>query len=895
MPQCPSCAYGMPEGSRYCAACGSSLESPSSADTITSGPRSISTPSSAEGRFGAGDIVAGRYRIVSLAGRGGMGEVYRAYDNKLEQSVALKFLPAAMSQDGAALARFHNEVRIARQVSHPNVCRMYDIGEWEGMPFLSMEYVDGEDLASLLRRIGRLPSDKAVEIARRLCAALSAAHEKGVLHRDFKPGNIMIDGRGQVLITDFGLAAIAAQVTGPEARHGTPAYMAPEQLAGSQASMRSDIYALGLVLYEMFTGRRPFEAQSREELLRLEEAGAPAGPSTLVRDLDPGVERVILRCLEPDPARRPSSALAVAAALPGGDPLAAALAAGETPSPEMVAASRETATVSVRLAVALLLLAVVGVSMAAVLHGSADLFGNLPTDKSPDVLRERAQNLVHGFGYTEPPVDSHSGFDGGSSYLNYVERHDSSPDRWARLVTQQPPVVYFWYRQSPRNMEPAVWFGTASIGLSPSRTVSDSNPPLVDPGMLLLETDLQGRLYLLETVPRQVEHVEDDQGSAHPPDWSLLFSAAGLDPARFSPTLPRWTPPSPYDARVAWLGAYPGQPANSLRLEAASWHGRPSYFRIVGPWSNPASGPRTRPEDLIWAAVFVVSMTGSALLARRNARLGRGDRRGAFRLAVFVFGNWMLLWLIGSNHRPTIAELQSLITGISASLLWAGVLWVLYIALEPYVRRRWPQTIVGWSRMIAGRLRDPIVGGEILVGTVAGVVVAVLSECRELVRARLGAPPAFLTGSSPLDGLRGAASAWVAQLGISMIEALVLLFVIFLFRLIARSEWGAGALYCLLIVVLNNLGISHAAIGSLFSAAGAALTVFILIRYGLVALAVSLFVVAILLDFPLTLDFSKWYAGQSLLALGTVLALAVFGFREALAGRAVLREEVLAR
>jgi hypothetical protein len=197
--------------------------------------------------------------------------------------------------------------------------------------------------------------------------------------------------------------------------------------------------------------------------------------------------------------------------------------------------------------------------------------------------------------------------------------------------------------------------------------------------------------------------------------------------------------------------------------------------------------------------------------------------------------------------------------------------------------------------MIAGRLRDPIVGGEILVGTVAGVVVAVLSECRELVRARLGAPPAFLTGSSPLDGLRGAASAWVAQLGISMIEALVLLFVIFLFRLIARSEWGAGALYCLLIVVLNNLGISHAAIGSLFSAAGAALTVFILIRYGLVALAVSLFVVAILLDFPLTLDFSKWYAGQSLLALGTVLALAVFGFREALAGRAVLREEVLAR
>jgi serine/threonine-protein kinase len=840
-------------------------------------------------------VVAGRYRILSLAGRGGMGEVYRAYDNKLEQPVALKFLPAAMSQDGAALARFHNEVRIARQVSHPNVCRMYDIGEWEGMPFLSMEYVDGEDLASLLRRIGRLPSDKAVEIARRLCAALAAAHEKGVLHRDFKPANIMIDGRGQVLITDFGLAALAAQVTGPEARHGTPAYMAPEQLTGNQASVRSDIYALGLVLYEMFTGRRPYEAESREELLRMQETGAPAGPSTLVRDLDPAVERVILRCLEPDPARRPSSALSVAAALPGGDPLAAALAAGETPSPEMVAASRETATVSVRLAVALLLLAVAGVVAAVALHGKADMFGGLPADKSPEVLQERARDLVHRLGYTAPPVDSHSGFDGGSAYLNYVERHDSSPDRWARLVTQQPPVVYFWYRQSPQYFEPAVWFGTASIGLSPSRTVSASNPPAIDPGMILLETDLQGRLYLLEAVPPKIEAGEDAQEAAHAPDWSLLFSAAGLDAARFSPTQPRWTPPSAYDARAAWLGAYPGQPANSLRLEAAAWHGKPSYFRIVGPWTNPGSGSGPRPEDLIWAGVFVVSMTGGALLARRNARLGRGDRRGAFRLAAFVFGNWMWLWLIGSTHQPTIAELQSLITGISASLLWSGVLWVLYIALEPYVRRRWPQTIVGWSRMIAGRLRDPVVGGEVLVGTVAGVAVTLLNECRQLVRAHLGAPPRFFTDASAAEGLRGAASTWLAQLGISMIEALVVLFVIFLFRLIARSEWGAAALYCLLIVTLNNLGITHAAIGALFSAAIAALTVYILIRYGLVAVAVLLFVNALLSDFPLTLDFSKWYAGQSLLALATVLALAVLGFREALAGRSVLREEVLAR
>jgi len=164
-----------------------------------------------------------------------------------------------------------------------------------------------------------------------------------------------------------------------------------------------------------------------------------------------------------------------------------------------------------------------------------------------------------------------------------------------------------------------------------------------------------------------------------------------------------------------------------------------------------------------------------------------------------------------------------------------------------------------------------------------------------LVRAHLGAPPRFLTEAGPVDGLRGAASMWVAHLGICMIEALVLLFVIFLFRLIARSEWGAGALYCLLIVGLNNFGISHAAIGSLFSVAIAVLTFYILIRYGLVAVAISLFVDALLSGFPLTLDFSKWYAGQSLVALVTVLALAVLGFREALAGRAVLREDMFAR
>jgi serine/threonine protein kinase len=283
-------------------------------------PAPSSNPDLDEGRFLPGTLLTDRYRILGRLGKGGMGEVYRANDMRLGQMVALKFLPEATAQSPAILARFYNEVRTARQVTHPNVCRVYDIGDVDGQPFISMQYIDGEDLGSLLRRIGRLPEDKAIEITRRLCAGLAAAHSQGVLHRDLKPANIMIDARGQVSITDFGLAGLAEEIRGAEIHSGTPAYMSPEQLAGREVTLKSDLYALGLVLYEMFTGRRAFEAETLAELIRLREESQPAEISSVVREIDPAIERVILRCLDPDPKNRPASALAISAALPGGDP-----------------------------------------------------------------------------------------------------------------------------------------------------------------------------------------------------------------------------------------------------------------------------------------------------------------------------------------------------------------------------------------------------------------------------------------------------------------------------------------------------------------------------------------------------------------------------------------------
>src|SRR6202051_1171506 len=281
MAKCASWGTELANNFRFCSSCGrpsSNTDDVATLDFATStsplpprprsGSASSSRPSSSaeyllnEGRFLPGRLVASRYRIIALLGKGGMGEVYRADDLTLGKAGAMKFLPDEAGRDEGLLERFRTEVRMTRRVSHPNVCRVYDVGEVDGQTFFTMEYVDGEDLASLLRRIGRLPPDKALDIARQLCAGLAEAHTKGVLHRDLKPANIMLDGRGQVVITDFGLAGVADDIRGNEVRSGTPAYMSPEQLSGKEVSPRSDIYALGLVLYEVFTGKRAFAEAS---------------------------------------------------------------------------------------------------------------------------------------------------------------------------------------------------------------------------------------------------------------------------------------------------------------------------------------------------------------------------------------------------------------------------------------------------------------------------------------------------------------------------------------------------------------------------------------------------------------------------------------------------------
>jgi serine/threonine-protein kinase len=791
-----------------------------------------------------------------------------------------------MAQNPAMLARFHGEVRIARQVSHQNACRVYDIGEFDEQLFLSMEYVDGEDLASLLKRIGRLPSDKAIEFSRKLCAGLAAAHDRGVLHRDLKPANIMIDSEGRLVIMDFGLAAVAAQIHGQEILAGTPAYMAPEQLAGREVTVRSDIYSLGLVLYEMFTGRRPFEGTTLAEMIRLQEQSSPASLTTVVKDVDPAVERTILRCLAPDPKNRPGSALAVAAALPGGDPLAAALAAGETPSPELVAASGEVSTAKPLAAISWLLVTAAGLISIAFLRPVVDLASLTPMDLPPDALMEKARETARSFGYTNKPADWARGFYYDLDVVRYLRTHDKSPGRWTRLNAGGPEPVVFWYRESPRPLEL----------FQPYRSgVATNDPPVNVSGMTVIQLDQKGRMLAFQAVPPQVDR---SAPSATPPDWRSLFVAAGLDPARFSETAPAWTPPQMADSRAAWEGSSPDAPGVKLRIEAAAWRGKPVNFDIVGPWSRAdrmeayrlTTGERLAQAILLSVAIGV--LVAACLLARYNLRRGRGDRRGASRLAAFAGGSYFLIWVFGGAHVSTSAEFGYMFSWLAWSLVVGGALWMTYLAIEPYVRRHWPQSIVSWTRLVAGGLRDPLVGRDVLIGTAFGMFFADLWALRALSQIPASGPNVQPQLRFLLDTRHALSIAFVAFPN-SFIQLLVSFFLLFICRVFLRKQWMAAVAFVALSTLIGVAGSSPAWIDLGFGLVYATTIYVALTRFGFVTYVTAQYIFVLLLIAPMTSDMSVWYAGFSVFVLLLVAGLAAFGLHSALRGRSIIEDEIL--
>ena len=297
--KCPKCQHENPEETAFCGKCGTQL--PSIADIEVT--ETMETPKE---ELTTGFTFAGRYQIIEELGKGGMGRVYKVHDTKVKEKIALKLIKPEIARDIKTIERFSNELRLARKIRHKNVCGMFDLGEEKRTHYITMEFVPGGDLKSLIRRVGRMDSAVAIKIGKQICDGLSEAHRLGIVHRDLKPSNIMIDREGNVRIMDFGIARSLTSkgITGPGVMIGTPEYMSPEQVEGKEVDQRSDIYSLGVILYEMVTGRVPFEGDTPFTIGVKHKSEMPKNPQELNVRILAELNHLILKCLEKDKKER---------------------------------------------------------------------------------------------------------------------------------------------------------------------------------------------------------------------------------------------------------------------------------------------------------------------------------------------------------------------------------------------------------------------------------------------------------------------------------------------------------------------------------------------------------------------------------------------------------------
>ena len=890
---CPSCSSTVPDGSRYCPTCGLSLSGDLPAGEIEHTADASGEPPSDPGqrvRFVPGHVLGKRYRIVERIGAGGMGEVYLAHDLMLGGEVALKFLPAGLERDPDRLHRFFAEVRLAQKVSHPNVAKVHQLEQLDGLYVLSMAYVDGEDLASLLRRIGRLPADKARVIARHMCAGLAAIHDQGILHRDLKPANVMLDDRGQARITDFGLAELQGDKSEQEQIAGTPAYMSPEVLDFKAPDVRSDIYSLGLVLYELFTGHKAYEAKSFDELRRVRRK-PPHPPSSWVRDVHPAIDHLIMRCLERDPAKRPPSAAATAAMLPGKDLMEAAIEAGETPLPQVIAGSREGVEgFRPATAWACLTAFLVGGALLIGLSPHTRVVPAAPLKEPPSEMAVRAKDLIARFGPHAKVRDRAQGFRYRERYVDWIATNDPSASRWERLGRLRPPVVTYWYRQSPLPLVPVDREGRVDFG-DPS--------PLAVPGMSSVELDPIGRLRRLEVLPTGYDAPADSAL-----DWSALFSAAGLDIARFHSVPVQLPPITIADSHASWEGADPENPGVLLHVDGASFQGRAVHFALREPWDaleglqasikDPTNRFTVKMISVARPLMYVIVLILGAWLARRNLLARRGDRLRATRVAIVLTAMRILIWLVGAHHTPAGASGQLVLT-VALSLYDFAFGWAFYIAVEPYFRSYWPRVLRTWVRLLNGDFRDAQVGRDLLLGCLVGVVLSLATAAHQAAPVLLGHAPgrpdnvgfvehelAALSGVLP----QVADLLWVQRSALILAMEFVVMMV--LARLIVRK---LSLIVTFLLFIPFALPKGEFLLFNIaFAALSLGLVFFVMMRFGLLPAIVGLLVHSMLQSTPLQWEPGTWAHGVTLLVIILVAGVAMYGFVRSLAGRPAIQD-----
>jgi serine/threonine-protein kinase len=375
-------------------------------------------------------------------------------------------------------------------------------------------------------------------------------------------------------------------------------------------------------------------------------------------------------------------------------------------------------------------------------------------------------------------------------------------------------------------------------------------------------------------------------------DWSALFAASGLDPARFTPVASTWMPPFAADSRAAWEGTYPERSDIPIRIEAAAYRSRPVAFYTVAPWTRPErdepfrSTTTARISNWVLGLLLVGLLTAAAILARRHLRSGRGDRRGSFRVALATFALGAASWVLGAHHVASgDGEIEIFVGGLASALLLAAVVWLFYVALEPFVRRLWPHALISWTRLLGKGPKDALVARDILVGIAAGSVVAVLILFALWLPRGLGqqAPEPIWNGAG-VEAFLG----WRSMLAVilrlplgSAVNATATFLALVLLRLLLRREWAAASAFVVILGTTRALGelpLTYS-LPMWFMIYGAFISV--ALRFGLLAYVVTGTVTDLLLTLPASGDVTDWTAAPMRVGFLAILALALWAFRTA--------------
>jgi hypothetical protein len=444
-------------------------------------------------------------------------------------------------------------------------------------------------------------------------------------------------------------------------------------------------------------------------------------------------------------------------------------------------------------------------------------------------------------------------------------------------------AVAFAYRQSPLPLTPTL----AMTGPFPLPQVTQDEPPPLQAGMAEVVLDPRGRLLMLAVVPPERER---DSAPAPETDWGYLFHQASLDLNRFTPVDPRWTPRNYASVRAAWEGPHPEHPGVTMRVEAASYRGRPVSFRLIGPWTRPSRDPEglagAEAGQLVFEGLLLFFLIGGALVARHNLRAGRGDRRGAIRIGAAVIVLQAAMWVLGAHHVASADEGWVFIVGFTNAVGMGAGFWVVYIALEPFARRRWPEMLISWTRAISGRWRDPLVGRDLLIGAVVGTALGLLlGPIRVLLPLRLGIP----VTPNPLDERApttpGLAIAWlISNFVFSSFWVLGLVFLLALARLLVRRGWLAGLIVTLLYTAnfVAGYGLSVTIPLALLSVG---ILVATTVRFGVLA-AVAMETCRRIFGYRIySSDPSNWIFYAGMIAVAALLVLAWWSTKTALAGQ----------